>query len=96
MDKEYHIKINGELILVSEVVYRAYQQPKWREKKQSKVQSDKELSLEYMTEMGSPELSDERQALVDKIYFKDKSEREVASITSVLDVKEGGLWYNLY
>ena len=28
MGKEYHIKLNGELVPVTEEVYRAYQQPK--------------------------------------------------------------------
>ena len=67
MGKQYHIKLNGELIPVTEEVYRAYQQPKWREKKQAEVCAQKEVSLDAMLETGYSGHLDSRQALVDEI-----------------------------
>ncbi|MGI6121333.1 MAG: sigma factor-like helix-turn-helix DNA-binding protein [Saccharofermentanales bacterium] len=67
MGKQYHIKLNGELIPVTEEVYRAYQQPKWREKKQAEVRAQKEVSLDAMLETGYSGHLDSRQALVDEI-----------------------------
>lgn len=67
MGKKYHIKLNGELIPVTEEVYRAYQQPKWREKKQAEVRAQKEVSLDAMLETGYSGHLDSRQALVDEI-----------------------------
>lgn len=106
MGKGYHIKLNGELIPVTEEVYRAYQQPKWREKKRAEVRKNREISLDAMLEDGNPEQADSKQALVDEIvadklildellsalaeltdderflidqlFFKEKSERDVA------------------
>jgi len=67
MGKQYHIKLNGELIPVTEEVYRAYQQPKWREKKQAEVRAQNEVSLDAMLETGYSGHLDSRQALVDEI-----------------------------
>src|SRR5690554_2017215 len=67
MGTQYHIKLNGELIPVTEEVYRAYQQPKWREKKQAEVRAQKEVSLDAMLETGYSGHLDSRQALVDEI-----------------------------
>lgn len=67
MDKIFHIKLNGELIPVSEEVYRAYQQPKWREKKRAEVRLKKEISLDAMLENGDLMQPDSGQALVDDI-----------------------------
>lgn len=67
MGKKYHIKLNGELIPVTEEVYRAYQQPKWREKKQAVVRAQKEVSLDAILETDYSGQLDSRQALVDEI-----------------------------
>ena len=67
MKKAYHIKQNGELIPVTEEVYRAYQQPKWREKKQDEVRAIKETSLDVMLESGHEVRLDLGQALVEDI-----------------------------
>jgi len=106
VSKEYHIKLNGELIPVTEEVYRAYQQPKWREKKRAKVREGKDISLDVMLEKGDlkqpnlgqalvddvvadkllldellsalAELNNDERSLIDEIFYKEKSEREVA------------------
>lgn len=67
MGKDYHIKLNGQLIPVTEEVYRAYQQPKWREKKRVEVRKNKEISLDAMLENGSQNQIASQQALVDEI-----------------------------
>jgi hypothetical protein len=63
--KLYHIKQNGELVPVTEEVYRAYQQPKWREKKQEEVRAIKETSLDVMLESGHEIRLNLGQALVE-------------------------------
>ena len=67
MAKQYHIKINGEPVPVSEAVYRAYQRPKWREKKQKEVRDDMECSFDAMLENGLEYLADTTQLGVDEI-----------------------------
>jgi len=52
MDRQYYIKSGGELVAVTEEVYRAYQQPNWREKKQKEVRKRREESYELMLENG--------------------------------------------
>lgn len=53
MKKEYYIKLSdGQIIPVTEEVYREYKRPQWRETKQKKVRQMREFSLEYMIENG--------------------------------------------
>ena len=52
MDRQYYIKSGGKLVAVTEEVYRAYQQPNWREKKQKEVRKRREESYELMLENG--------------------------------------------
>lgn len=58
MEKQYHIKLGGQLIAVTEEVYRAYMQPKWREAKRADVCSENEYSLDAMYEDSRFELPD--------------------------------------
>ncbi len=52
MGKKYHIKINGQLIPVTEEVYQAFKRPAWREQKRRQIRAQKELSLEVLAETG--------------------------------------------
>lgn len=65
MDKEYHIKLNGKLLPVTEEVYYAFKRHVWRERKRRQVRAEKELSLEAFADAGVEIPSG--QALVDEI-----------------------------
>jgi len=66
MDKQYYIKLNGELIPVSEEIYRAYHQPEWREKKRTKARSMKEFSYDLMSDTELINISEISQKSVDE------------------------------
>ena len=111
MSKQYHIKLNGELIPVSEEIYRTYKQPQWREKKRANVRRKREVSLDSMLENGDAiqfdlgqafidelvadkllldelfqalaELDVEERALIDELFFKGKSERQIAESVNI-------------
>lgn len=111
MSKQYHIKLNGELIPVSEEIYRTYKQPQWREKKRANVRRKREVSLDAMLENGDAiqfdlgqafidelvadkllldelfqalaELDVEERALIDELFFKGKSERQIAESVNI-------------
>ena len=111
MSKQYHIKLNGEFIPVSEEVYRTYKQPQWREKKRANVRRKREVSLDAMLENGDAiqfdlgqafidelvadmllldelfealaELDVEERALIDELFFKGKSERQIAESVNI-------------
>lgn len=111
MSKQYHIKLNGEYIPVSEEVYRTYKQPQWREKKRANVRRKREVSLDAMLENGDAiqfdlgqafidelvadkllldelfqalaELDVEERALIDELFFKGKSERQIAESVNI-------------
>ena len=68
MKKEYYIKLNdGQVVPVTEEVYREYKRPQWREAKQKKVRQMREFSLEYMTENEMEHIYSENQKLVEDI-----------------------------
>ena len=68
MKKEYYITLNdGQVVPVTEEVYREYKRPQWREAKQKKVRQMREFSLEYMTENGMEHIYSENQKLVEDI-----------------------------
>ena len=68
MKKEYYIKLSdGQVVPVTEDVYREYKRPQWREAKQKKVRQMREFSLEYMTENGMEHIYSDKQKLVEKI-----------------------------
>ena len=68
MKKEYYIKLNdGQVVPVTEEVYREYKRPQWREAKQKKVRQMREFSLEYMTENGMEHIYSENQKLVEEL-----------------------------
>ena len=67
MDRQYYIKSGGELVAVTEEVYRAYQQPNWREKKQKEVRKRREESYELMLENGIDISGDDMP--IDEIVF---------------------------
>ena len=68
MKKEYYIKLNdGQVVPVTEEVYREYKRPQWRETKQKKVRQMREFSLEYMTENGMEHIYSDNQKLVEDI-----------------------------
>ena len=68
MKKEYYIKLNdGQVVPVTEEVYREYKRPQWRETKQKKVRQMREFSLEYMTENGMEQIYSDKQKLVEEI-----------------------------
>lgn len=111
MSKQYHIKLNGELIPVSEEIYRTYKQPQWREKKRANVRRKREVSLDAMLENGDSiqfdlgqafidelvadkllldellealtKLNIEERALIDELFFKGKSERQIAESVNI-------------
>lgn len=71
MKKEYYIKLNdGQVVPVTEEVYREYKRPQWREAKQKKVRQMREFSLEYMTENGMEHIYSDNQKLVEEIAGK--------------------------
>ena len=68
MKKEYYIKLSdGQVVPVTEEVYREYKRPQWREAKRKKVRQKRELSLEYMTENGMEHIYSDKQKLVEDI-----------------------------
>ena len=68
MKKEYYIKLSdGQVVPVTEEVYREYKRPQWREAKQKKVRQMQEFSLEYMTENGMEHIYSDNQKLVEEI-----------------------------
>ena len=68
MKKEYYIKLSdGQVVPVTEDVYREYKRPQWREAKQKKVRQMREFSLEYMTENGMEHIYSDKQKLVEEI-----------------------------
>jgi len=91
VSKEYHIKLNGELIPVTEEVYRAYQQPKWREKKRAKVREEKDVSLDAMLEKGNLMLLDLGQAHVDDVVADKLLLDELLSALAELNNDERSL-----
>jgi len=64
--KQYYIKIKGFPIPVTEEIYRAYKRPVWREKKNKEVRAEREISYDFMTEIGR-EPEDKSQERIDKI-----------------------------
>lgn len=68
MKKEYYIKLSdGQVVPVTEEVYREYKRPQWREAKQKKVRQMREFSLEYLTENGMEHIYSDKQKLVEEI-----------------------------
>ena len=68
MKKEYYIKLSdGQVVPVTEEVYREYKRPQWREAKQKKVRQMREFSLEYMTENRMEHIYSDNQKLVEEI-----------------------------
>lgn len=65
MGKDYYIEIDGVLVPVTEEVYYAFKRPAWRERKQAKVRSEKELSVEAFAKSGYDIPADE--PLIDEI-----------------------------
>ena len=49
---KYYIIIDGEKVLVSEEVYRAFKRPAWTERKRRKVRSERERSLDMFMDDG--------------------------------------------
>lgn len=96
MKKVYHIKQNGELIPVTEEVYRAYQQPKWREKKQDEVRAIKETSLDVMLESGHAICLDLGQALVEDIVLDKLLLDELLAALMMLTDDERSLLHELF
>ena len=67
MKKEYYIKLSdGQVVPVTEEVYREYKRPQWREAKQNKVRQMREFSLEYMIENGMEHIYSDNQKLVEE------------------------------
>lgn len=55
MKKDYYIRLkDGQIVPVSEEVYRAYKRPSWREAKAREVRLQKELSLDILEEDSVP------------------------------------------
>lgn len=68
MKKEYYIKLSdGQVVPVTEEVYREYKRPQWREAKQKKVRQMREFSLEYMIENRIEHVYSDKQKLVEEI-----------------------------
>ena len=63
--KEYYIIVDGEKVLVSEEMYRAYYRPIWRESKQKEVRNNMEYSLDALRDDGYEVAADEK--LIDEI-----------------------------
>ena len=74
---EYYIKIKGIKIPVSEEIYKAYKRPVWREKKRRIIRTEREISYDFMTEIGR-EPEDKTQERIDKIVV-DKLFSEIIS-----------------
>ena len=96
MSRQYHIKINGELIPVSEAVYRAYQQPKWREKKQKYVRNGLECSFNVMLENGLEHKIDPTQPCMDEIVAEKLLFEALLEAIAALDDDERNLIYALF
>lgn len=65
MEKEFFIVIDGEKVLVSEEVYRAFKRPAWAERKRRAVRADYERSPDAYLDDGLDIAAD--GALVDEI-----------------------------
>jgi len=96
MSRQYHIKINGELIPVSETVYRAYQRPKWRERKQKVVRNDMERSYDVMLESGLDIKTDLTQPCIDEIIEEKLLFEALLEAIAALDDDERNLIFALF
>ena len=96
MSKQYHIKMDGKLIPVSEEVYRAYQRPKWRENKQKKVRNDAECSYDAMCESCQKYGSDPTQPGVDDIVTDKLLLNALLEAMTALSDDERELVYALF
>ncbi|MDD4145469.1 MAG: sigma factor-like helix-turn-helix DNA-binding protein [Prolixibacteraceae bacterium] len=96
MKKLYHIKQNGELVPVTEEVYRAYQQPKWREKKQEEVRAMKETSLDVMLESGHEIRLNLGQALIEDTVLDKLLLDELLAAIMKLNDDERSLLHELF
>ena len=90
MKKEYYIKLNdGQVVPVTEEVYREYKRPQWREANQKKVRQMREFSLEYMTENGMENIYSENQKLVEGIaedhLLQDKTDEACKLIKDCME-----------
>lgn len=53
MGKQFHIKLkDGNIIPVTEEIYREYKRPEWREKKRMIARNQKEISFDLLQEVG--------------------------------------------
>ena len=96
MQRQYHIRMNGELIPVSEAVYRAYQRPKWREKKQRKVRNSLECSFNAIIENGLEYKIDPTQLCVDEIIMEKLLLEALLEAIAALDDDERDLVFALF
>ena len=96
MSKQYHIVLNGERIPVSEAVYRAYQRPKWREKKQKRIRNDMECSFDAMLGNGLEHLADPTQLGVDEIIAEKLLIDALLEAIAALDDDERDMIYALF
>ena len=94
MKKEYYVTINGERILVSEEVYRAFKQPAWRERKQRAVRAGAERSLEAFMDAGYDIPAD--QTLVEELVADKLLLDELLLALAELTDDERGLIDALY
>lgn len=96
MSKQYYIRINGERIPVSEEVYRAYQRPNWREKKQKIVRDVVECSYDAMCESGQETIGGQEQRSVDEIIMEKLMLNALIEAIEALNDNERNLIYALF
>ena len=97
MKKEYYIKLSdGQVVPVTEEVYREYKRPQWREAKQKKVRQMREFSLEYMTENGMEHIYSDNQKLVEEIAEDNLMLEMLMKVLETLTDYERSLINELY
>jgi len=96
VSKQYHIKLNGKLISVSEEVYRAYKRPQWREKKQKIIRRQHEQSIEHIRENDSINQANLAQCGLDEIIIENLLLDDLHEAISSLNDDERVLIYALF
>ena len=96
MSKQYHIKLNGKLIPVSEEVYRAYKRPQWREKKQKIIRRQNEQSIEHINESDAINQANLAQCGLDEIIIENLLLDELHEAMLSLNDDERVLIYALF
>ena len=97
MGNKYHVRLQGgQVVEVSEEVYRAIKQPQWREKKRQIVRQKKEVSLEALEEKGNTLYEDREQASIEETIIRNIVREQLMKAFAKLSNEERLIIYGLY